>query len=140
MALDATLTATNLAFAVGRALFALVVGYLAVGNLLDLESAIGYARHKGAPLPSVTVPLGSLGLVAGSLAVLAGVFPRLGAVAVVAFLLPITAIMHDFWNAEGEERQNERIHFLKNVGLVGTALALLAVAGVPWPLAAGVGF
>lgn len=127
------------AFLVGRALFALVVGYLAFGNLLDLESAVGYAESKGAPLASVTVPLGSLGLVAGALAVLVGVYPAVGALAVVAFLLPVTVIMHDFWTLDGQQRQNERIHFLKNVGLMGGALVFASLAATEWPLAVGVG-
>ena len=127
------------AFLLGRALFALVVGYLALGNLLDLESSVGYARSKGAPLASVSVPLGSLGLIAGALAVLLGAYPALGALAVVAFLLPVTVLMHDFWTMEGQDRQNERIHFLKNVGLIGGALAFLALSTGAWPLSVGLG-
>jgi uncharacterized membrane protein YphA (DoxX/SURF4 family) len=127
------------AFLAGRALFAAVVGYLALGNLLDLESAVGYAESKGAPLASVTVPLGSLGLIAGALAVLVGVFPAVGAVAVAVFLTPITVVMHDFWTMDGAERQNERIHFLKNVGLIGGSLVFLALSTTVWPLAVGIG-
>lgn len=126
-------------FLLGRTLFALVVGYLAIGNLLDLESSVGYAKSKGAPLASVTVPLGSLGLIAGALSVLAGIYPTMGVFAVVAFLVPITIIMHDFWTMEGQERQNEQFHFLKNVGLIGAALTFLAVSVQTWPLAVGVG-
>jgi hypothetical protein len=47
--------------------------------------------------------------------------------------------MHDFWTAEGQERQNEQIHFLKNAGLVGGALVFLALSTVSWPLAVGMG-
>ena len=132
-------TLSGTAFLLSRVLFALVVGYLALGNLLDLESSVGYAEHKGAPIPSISVPLGSLGLVAGALAVLGGVYPALGALAVIAFLLPITVIMHDFWTMEGQDRQNEQIHFLKNVGLLGSALVFLTLSTVPWPLAVGMG-
>jgi len=128
------------AFLLGRLVFALVVAYLALGNLLDLESSVGYAKSKGAPLASISVPLGSLGLIGGALAILAGVYPSLGALAVIGFLVPITIIMHDFWTMDGQDRQNERIHFLKNVGLIGCALVFLALSSVPWPLAVGMGF
>ncbi|QCC49346.1 DoxX family protein [Halobellus limi] len=137
MVFDSALSET--AFLLSRVLFALVIGYLALGNLLDLESAVGYAKSKGTPLASVTVPLGSLGLIAGALAVLIGVYPVLGSLAVVVFLVPITAIMHDFWTLEGQDRQNEQIHFLKNIGLIGAALGYLALASVTWPLAVGIG-
>ena len=132
-------TVASVAFLLGRALFALIVGYLAFGNLRDLESAVGYAKSKGAPMASVTVPLGSVGLVAGALSVLVGVYPAVGALVVVAFLLPITVVMHDFWAMEGQDRQNEQIHFLKNVGLIGGALVFAALSNIAWPLALGFG-
>ena len=135
--LDSSLAAVG--FLAGRALFALVVGYLALGNLLDLDSSVGYAEHKGVPLASMSVPLGSLGLVAGALAVLTGVYPGVGALVVAVVLVPITVVMHDFWTMEGQDRGNERIHFLKNVGLVGGALVFLALSTAAWPLAVGIG-
>jgi len=110
------------AFLLGRALFALVVGYLALGNLLDLETAVGYAQSKGVPLASVAVPLGSLGLVAGSLGVLLGVYPAVGVLVSVGVLGPVTVVMHDFWTMEGQTRRNEQVHFLENVGLIGATL------------------
>lgn len=137
MVFSSTLSGT--AFLLSRVLFALVIGYLALGNLLDLESSVGYAKSKGAPLATISVPLGSLGLIAGALAVLTGVYPALGALAVIAFLVPITVIMHDFWTMESPDRQNERIHFLKNIGLIGSALVFLALSTVAWPLAVGMG-
>ncbi|QLD84169.1 DoxX family protein [Natronomonas halophila] len=133
-------TLSGAAFLLSRVLFALAIGYLALGNLFDLESSVGYAESKGAPLAVVSVPLGSLGLIVGSLAVLTGVYPAVGALAVLAFLVPITAIMHDFWTMEGQDRQNEQVHFLKNVGLIGSALVFLALSTVTWPLAVGMGF
>ena len=129
----------DIAFLLGRALFAFVVSYLALGNLLDLESSVGYAKSKGAPLASITVPLGSLGLIAGALAVLLGIYPAIGVLAIIGFLLPITGIMHDFWTMDGQDRQNEQIHFLKNVGLIGAALVLLGLSATGWPLAVGIG-
>lgn len=127
----------DVAVLAGRIAFAAVVGYLALGNLLDREGAVAYARSKGAPFAGVTVPLGSLGLVAAAVSVALGIYPRLGVLAIVAILGPITVLMHDFWALEGQDAQNERIHFLKNAGLVGAALVLLAVPPSGWPFALG---
>ena len=132
-------TGSSVAFVVGRVLFAVVVGYLAFGNLLDLESTVGYAESKGAPLASISVPLGSLGLVAGAAAVLTGIYPVVGALAIGAFFVPISTIMHVFWTMEVHGRQHERIHFLQNVGLIAIALIFAAPGTVPWPLAVCVG-
>jgi uncharacterized membrane protein YphA (DoxX/SURF4 family) len=87
----------------------------------------------------VTPDSGAPLLSAGALAVLAGVYPAVGALAVVGFLVPITVIMHDFWTMQGQDRQNEQIHFLKNVGLIGAALVFLALSTVNWPYAVGLG-
>lgn len=126
-------------FLLGRIVFAAVLGYLALGNLLDLEGTVAYAGSKGAPIPSLSVPLASLALVAGSVSVLVGAYPLLGALAIAGFLLGNSPIMHDFWNAEGMDRQNEQFHFLKNVALAGTALVFAGLASVEWPYALGIG-
>lgn len=64
-------------------------------------------------------------------------FDTAGAVA--AFLVVATPTMHDFWNAPEKQRQGEFNDFLKNVALLGAALALLAFASETWPLAANIG-
>ncbi|MFC6976802.1 hypothetical protein ACFQL1_22225 [Halomicroarcula sp. GCM10025709] len=69
----------------------------------------------------------------------AGVYPAIGSVTIVAVLTPITAAMHDFWTMEGQDRQNEQIHFLKNVGLLGGAMVFMALSQTTWPVAVGIG-
>ena len=132
MAFEAAGTAE--ALLAGRVLFAAVLGYLAVGNLLDLSGTVAYAESKGAPAPRLMVPLTSLTLLAGATAILVGAFPALGALAVVGFLAGVTPLMHDFWNEQGMERENQQFHFLKNAGLV-----FLALSSTAWPYAVGPG-
>jgi putative oxidoreductase len=73
---------------------------------------------------------------AGTLLAL-GKFPRLAAVVLAATIVPTTAAGHRFWEEdEPAAKRNQRIHFLKNVGLLG-GLVLAAVdtggkPGVPW--------
>jgi len=125
------------ALLVGRALFAAVLGFLALGNLQGLDETVAYAESKGAPAARLTVPLASVALVAGAGSILLGFAPAVGALAVLGFLVGVTPVMHDFWNQEGMDRQNEQIHFLKNVGLAGTAVVFLALATTSWPYAVG---
>ena len=136
MAFEAT--GAGEALLLGRAFFAAVLIYLGLGNLVELEETIAYAANKGAPAPRVMVPLGSLALVTGAVSILVGAFPLLGALATVGFLASITPIMHDFWNHDGMDRQNEQIHFLKNVGLAGAALLFVALSTTSWPYALGI--
>jgi uncharacterized membrane protein YphA (DoxX/SURF4 family) len=80
---------------------------------IDLEDET-YVRVNGA----VQVGAGLL------LAV--GKAPRLASTALAASLVPTTFAGHRFWEYEGDERQAQEIHFMKNVGLLG-GLILAAV-------------
>jgi len=75
---------------------------------------------------------GAIQFTAGSLLAL-GVWPRLSALAIAATLVPTTVAGHRFWEAEDEqERAQQRIHFLKNVAILGGLLIAAAdTAGRP---------
>jgi uncharacterized membrane protein YphA (DoxX/SURF4 family) len=75
---------------------------------------------------------GAVQLVAGSL-LAAGRVPRLSALALAATLVPTTFAGHRFWEAEDkQERAQQRIHFLKNVSMLGGLLITAAdTAGSP---------
>jgi putative oxidoreductase len=61
-------------------------------------------------------------LAAGSLLAL-GRWPRLSALAIAATLVPTTLAGHRFWEAEdSQERAQQRIHFLKNLAILGGLL------------------
>jgi putative oxidoreductase len=75
---------------------------------------------------------GAVQFTAGSLLAL-GIFPRLSALAIAATLVPTTAAGHRFWEVEDEkERAQQRIHFLKNLAIIGGLLIAAAdTAGRP---------
>jgi uncharacterized membrane protein YphA (DoxX/SURF4 family) len=62
-------------------------------------------------------------LLAGGVGIAAWKYPRVAGGAIASFFIGITPVMHDFWNREGQERQQEVSHFLKNLALLGAALA-----------------
>lgn len=113
-------------FQLGRALFGGILAFLAIDNLRNLQERIQYAEAKDAPAPDLTVPALSTGLLLGSVGLALWRLPRASATAVAGFFLGVTPVMHDFWNAEDEEtQQQEIIHFLKNGALLGAALVFL---------------
>jgi len=75
---------------------------------------------------------GAVQVVAGTMLAL-GWWPRLSAFALAATLVPTTAAGHRFWEAEDEQdRRQQRIHFLKNVSMLGGLLIASAdTAGSP---------
>jgi putative oxidoreductase len=75
---------------------------------------------------------GAVQLVAGSMLAI-GRFPRLSALALAATLVPTTLAGHQFWAADDDkERAQQRIHFLKNLSMLGGLLITAAdTAGQP---------
>lgn len=130
----------DVAFVAGRALFGLVLGLMGLNHFLNLDQMSGYAEMKGVAIPRVAVVCTGVLLVLGGLSVTLGVFPVLGAAALVVFFVGTTPIMHDFWAVEDpEQRQSEMTDFMKNAALLGGALILLAIGSVDSPYAVGIG-
>ena len=75
---------------------------------------------------------GATMLVAGTMLGL-GRFPRVAALALASALVPTTYAAHAFWTIEDPAaRAQQKVHFLKNVGLLGgVLLASVDTAGKP---------
>lgn len=62
----------------------------------------------------------------GAASLLAGWKTRWGVAALLVFLVPVTAIFHGPWTAQGAEVQQQVIQFLKNLSIAGGLLAVAA--------------
>ena len=97
-----------------------------VGKLAAWSATAAFAGSKG--VPTVLLAAATVLELLGSISVLTGWKARWGAAALVAFLVPVTLVFHDFWAYQGAEAQLQTIQFLKNVGIGGGLLAFF-VAG-----------
>ncbi len=122
------------AFLIGRVVLGLYYLFNALNHFTQVPMMSQYAASKGVPLPEVAVLVTGLLLLVGGLSILTGYKPTIGVAALVLFLLPVSFIMHNFW-AETEQmtQMMHMVNFLKNLGLVGSALMFLAIPQ-PWPL------
>ena len=112
---------------VGRILFSLLFLSAAPGHFQ--AETIGYAAAQGVPLASLAVPASGILALLGAFSVLLGYKARWGAAALVAFLVPVTFMMHNFWAVtDPMMHQLQMIMFMKNVALIGAALTF-AVRG-----------
>ena len=69
---------------------------------------------------------GAVQFTAGSLLAI-GWLPRLSALAIAATLIPTTLAGHRFWEADNDQdRAQQRIHFLKNLAILGGLLITAA--------------
>ncbi|MFC6733211.1 MULTISPECIES: DoxX family protein [unclassified Haladaptatus] len=132
-------TGAAVAFLLARVLLGGMLAFTGFNHFMQTEQMTGYADMKGVPAPKLSVLLSGGLLVFGGLSVILGFYPVVGAGALAVFLLVTTPKMHDFWNAPADQQQSEMTAFLKNVGLLGGVLLLLALGGVTWPYAVGVG-
>lgn len=112
---------------IGRILFSVLFLTSAVGHLTQSKAMAEYAASKGVPVPQLSVVVSGVVLVVGALSMLVGVWADLGALLLVAFLVPTAALMHNFWSeSDAQARQTEMIQFNKDIALAGAALMLFA--------------
>lgn len=120
-------------FLIGRLLFGGFFLYSGIKHFKDRQMLSQYVKSKNIPAPDLAVSATGAALILGGTSILLGVKPKLGAAALVGFLAGVSPIMHDFWRVEDpNQRMNDMINFLKNLALLGGALALMAV-DEPWP-------
>jgi len=112
---------------IGRILFSALFVGSAVGHLTQTKAMAGYAASKRVPSPAAAVVSSGVLILLGGLSVLLGVWPDLGALLLIVFLVPTAILMHGFW-AERDPmmRQNDQAHFMKDLALAGAALVMLA--------------
>jgi uncharacterized membrane protein YphA (DoxX/SURF4 family) len=85
------------------------------------------AEKIGVPEPELAVKVNGLTMVGAGIGMGLGIFPRLSALTLIGCLVPTTYAGHRFWEFdETAQRTNQRIHFLKNVSMVGGLLAVAA--------------
>ena len=119
-------------FLMGRFLLGGFFLYSGYNHFKGIAMMTGYVQSKGIPMPKIAVALTGLLLLIGGLSILLGMYPTIGAVSLVLFLLPTTLMMHAFWKVEDPmARMGERVNFTKNMALLGAALLMLSIPE-PW--------
>ncbi len=113
---------------VGRLILAAIFLVSGLGKIGNWGGTAGYMAAKGMPLVSLFL-LGAIVIeVLGGASIVLGLKARLGALALIVFLIPVTLIFHNFWAFEGQAMQQQVIHFLKNLSILG-GLLFVAVYG-----------
>ena len=113
---------------IGRILFAPLFLVSATGHFTQTAGMTAYTSSKGVPAARVAVLGGGVLLALGGLSVLLGIWPDLGALLLVVFLVPTALMMHPFWKeSEAQAKQNEQVHFFKDTALAGASLMLFAL-------------
>ncbi len=120
----------------GRLCLVAIFALSAIGNKIPNFSKVAQdMASAGVPMPAVALAGAIAFLLLGSLLVVIGYQARFGALLLVLFLIPATYYFHAPWRAatSGEAAQ-QVIQFLKNLGLMGAMLLIIAAGPGPGSL------
>lgn len=87
------------------------------------DAAAGVVPEAGTPDTEQLVQLNGLAQVIGGLLLALGRLPRLSALLLAGSLVPTTLAAHRYWEeGDPEARAQQRVHFFKNISLLGGLL------------------
>lgn len=127
----------EIAFLVGRIVFSLYLLFNAGSHFFQMGILGMYAESKKVPAPMLAVSGSGLLLLMAGLSLGLGLFPVIGIISVITFMVPVAFIMHNFWAIEDDQMQVvELANFTKNLALAAASLMFLAIP-TPWPFSLG---
>lgn len=116
----------------GRLLLCTIFLLSAVGNKIPHFSEVAKVMESvGVPAPQLLLAGAIVFLLAGSLSVIVGYRASIGAVLLLIFLVLATYYFHPFWKLEGKAQQEQMIHFMKNLSMMGAMLFIAANGSGP---------
>jgi putative oxidoreductase len=128
---DSSSSFTPLAGRILMSVVFLVSGFFKIGGY---SQVVAYSASKGLPMAGVAVACAAvLELVCG-LAILVGFQTRIAAWLLFLYLIPVTFLFHNFWAMQGAEQQDNMIHLLKNVSIMGGLVILASNGAGPYSI------
>ncbi len=125
------------AFLIGRVILGAYYLFSAYHHFAEPHMLARAAAAHHVPAPMAAVLVAGLLLAIAGVTLLLGVLPRVGVLAIVLFMLPVTFFMHAFWtDTNAAARMADTINFTKNMALLGSSLMFLAIPR-PWPYSVG---
>jgi len=98
---------------------------------------IAYSAAQGVPLASIAVPLSGIMSLLGGLSLALGYRAKWGAWLLVLFLVPVTAMLHNFWAvADPMMAQMQQAMFMKNLAMLGGGFVIAYFGSGPLSLSA----
>jgi len=113
----------------GRILIALIFVFAGFGKITGFEGTVGYIASKGLPLPQLAAIGAIIVELGGGIMLVLGLKTRWAAAAILIFTALAALIFHDFWAASPDQAQNQMIHFMKNMAIVGGLLFVVIHGG-----------
>ncbi|HMN88432.1 MAG TPA: DoxX family membrane protein [Saprospiraceae bacterium] len=117
----------NLVDLLGRILLSFIFLYDAYDSIFYFRATKSKMTAYGLTWNQDLLLIGAIFvLLLGGLLVLFGYRARLGAILLLLYWLPVTFIVHSFWNDPEPERRLQAILFSKNLAIIGGLLMIWA--------------
>jgi len=122
---------------VGRVMLATIFFMSAIGKKIpDFSGTVQYMTAHGVPMPNIALAGAIVFLLAGSVSIVLGFRARIGASLLIVFLALATYYFHNFWAfaPDSQDFQMQMIQFMKNLGLAGALVMIVANGAGPGSL------
>lgn len=126
----------NILTIAGRLCIIVIFLMSAVGNKIpNYGKTVESMAGEGVPAPGFLLAGAIAFLILGAVSILLGFKARIGAGLLFVFLVLATYFFHDFWTFEDPgQKQQQMIHFMKNLSMMGAMLFLMANGSGPMSL------
>jgi len=116
----------------GRLCLSAIFILAGINKFMDPSGTAAYMAAKGMSMIPFFLYSAAVIEIAGGLSLLIGFKARWGALLLILFLIPTTLIFSSFWNEPAETYNLQMIEFLKNLGIIGGLLYVLATGAGKW--------
>ena len=111
---------------VGRILLAVLFLKAGWGKIGGFEQTAAMMASKGIPMAHVALVITILVELGAGLLLVIGYKARWAALAIAAWLVPVTLMFHGYWAVPADQVMNQTNHFFKNVAIFGGMLMVFA--------------
>lgn len=118
----------------GRILIALIFILSGFSKIGGFAGTVGYIASKGLPLPQLAAIGAIVVELGGGILLVLGWKARWAAAAMFLFTAVAAFVFHNFWAMPPDQAQNQMIHFMKNISMLGGLLYVLVHGSGPLSL------
>jgi len=117
---------------IGRILIAFIFVFSGFGKITGFDGTVGYIASKGLPLPQLAAIASIIVELGGGILLVIGWKARWAAAAMLIFTGMAALFFHNFWAVPADQAQNQMIHFMKNISMMGGLLYVVAYGSGPF--------
>lgn len=118
-------TLSSISLLLGRMCMCAIFLITGVWKFVNFNGVSQEMEAKGFLLVSFFLITAAIVEIIGGLSLFFGYKTRLWAAILMLYLIPVTLIFHDFWNAPEAQKYTQIVEFLKNLTIIGGLLDVM---------------